>query len=157
VLISQWQCGSSGTDHRASTREEGTQRHGSRETHARGLSYRIYLPVGWGELFSVITLPSFRSEAELLTFVVVIRVSAPGTRAEGWDRSTLGELYRLAADVPEAGIHFQGAVIYNREKDATSVTADWSRELCKEKPWFAGLVHEVYISHSIFRGTIGRG
>lgn len=87
----------------------------------------------------------------------VFRVAAPGTRQEQWERATLAELYRLADNAPQAGIHFQDAVIYSREKDSASVTADWFRELCKEKPWFAELVREVCITLFGFLRAIGRG
>ncbi|RPB01422.1 FAD dependent oxidoreductase [Choiromyces venosus 120613-1] len=69
-------------------------------------------------------------------------VSSPNTREATWDRITFQELHRLTAQVPESGIHFQDAVIYRREKDAKSVTADWFKELLNEKPWFADLVPE---------------
>ncbi|CUS08807.1 unnamed protein product [Tuber aestivum] len=69
-------------------------------------------------------------------------ISTPGTREAEWDRVTFAELYRLAAQVPEAGVHFQDAIIYRREKDSRSVTADWFSELLKERPWFASAVPE---------------
>jgi len=72
-------------------------------------------------------------------------VSAPGTREAEWERITFAELHRLTAQVPEAGIHFQDAVIYKREKDSRSVSADWFSELLKERPWFAGSVPEVQL------------
>jgi D-amino-acid oxidase len=94
----------------------------------------------------------------------VHRVSLRGTEAAEWDRNTWYELYRLAKEVPEAGVHFQGRqilyqwlraveieqsvgsadlVVYNREKDAHSVTADWFAELLLVDPWFKDMVPNV--------------
>ncbi|KAL0635126.1 D-amino acid oxidase [Maublancomyces gigas] len=69
-------------------------------------------------------------------------VSPKGSRAAEWDRVTVKELYRLAASVPEAGIHFQDVVIYNREKDKQSSTAAWFNELLSREPWFKDVVSD---------------
>lgn len=37
------------------------------------------------------------------------RVAKQGTPSEGYERETWPELEKLARDVPEAGLHFQGA------------------------------------------------
>ncbi|CAL3967318.1 unnamed protein product [Diplocarpon coronariae] len=57
-----------------------------------------------------------------------------------WERSTWPELARLAQHVPEAGIHFQDAIVYNRRKDAQATTGRWFNELLSTTPWFASVV-----------------
>ncbi|KAH7417893.1 FAD dependent oxidoreductase [Cadophora sp. MPI-SDFR-AT-0126] len=57
-----------------------------------------------------------------------------------WEKDTWPELARLAQDVPEAGIHFQDAIVYNRNKDAQATTGQWFNELLSTKPWFASVV-----------------
>ncbi|KAI9754170.1 MAG: translation initiation factor eIF-2B subunit alpha [Chaenotheca gracillima] len=67
-------------------------------------------------------------------------VSITGTEAAEWDKNTWPELNRLAADVPEAGVHYQDTVIYNRKKDTQSATASWFAELLSTTPWFKDTV-----------------
>jgi hypothetical protein len=38
-------------------------------------------------------------------------VAKPGTDSETYERNTWPELARLAKDVPEAGLHFQGQIL----------------------------------------------
>ncbi|KAI9051684.1 hypothetical protein LZ554_004726 [Drepanopeziza brunnea f. sp. 'monogermtubi'] len=57
-----------------------------------------------------------------------------------WEKKTWPELARLAEHVPEAGIHFQDAVVYNRLKDARATTGQWFSELLSTSPWFASTV-----------------
>lgn len=79
------------------------------------------------------------------------------TAGNRWEKNTWPELARLAKDVPEAGIHFQGAsslptpyispftsltrrteaIVYNRFKDAEEVGGQWFNELLSTTPWFA--------------------
>ncbi|RFU35463.1 hypothetical protein B7463_g881, partial [Scytalidium lignicola] len=63
-------------------------------------------------------------------------VSVRGTKAAEWDKNTWSPLEDLAANHPEAGVHFQG----NRSKDANSTTASWFAELLSSNPWFKGVV-----------------
>lgn len=88
-------------------------------------------------------------------------VGKPGSKLAQFERDTWPELQRLASNVPEAGIHFQGQVvllielislvihifadtiIYNRHKDAGSGTADWFSELVKTDPWYKDVVPNV--------------
>lgn len=87
-------------------------------------------------------------------------VGKPGTPSEVYERNTWPELARLAKDLPEAGIHFQGekhidpptptgikmreeSVIYRREKDVGTATGDWFAELLKEDAWFKDVVPNV--------------
>lgn len=72
-------------------------------------------------------------------------VSTKGSNEAEWDRVTFHELWRLANSAPEAGIHVQDSIIYNREKDKNSVTADWFGELLSEKPWFKEIVPDFRI------------
>ena len=67
---------------------------------------------------------------------------------------------RLASDVLEAGVHYQGskptprhiaplpdvcsdAFLYNRSKDAGTKTGDWVVELMSPDPWFKDVVPNV--------------
>ncbi|KAL9114822.1 MAG: hypothetical protein Q9187_007395, partial [Circinaria calcarea] len=63
-------------------------------------------------------------------------VSNKGTQAAEWDKDTWPELEKLAKHHPEAGVHFQNTVLYNRQKDLDSVTGDWFAEILKPDPWF---------------------
>ncbi|CAK7211359.1 D-amino acid oxidase [Sporothrix bragantina] len=64
---------------------------------------------------------------------------APGSR---WERETWPELQRLASEVPEAGIHFQKAMVLRRPKKP--VTGDkpgsLSDALFADDPWFRDLM-----------------
>lgn len=42
------------------------------------------------------------------TLTKIISVSKPGTPSETFERKTWPELARLASEMPEAGVHFQG-------------------------------------------------
>ncbi|KAI9736452.1 MAG: hypothetical protein M1818_006186 [Claussenomyces sp. TS43310] len=58
-----------------------------------------------------------------------------------WERETWPELDRLAKEVPEAGLHFQDVILYNRQKDVdNSTTGDWIKNLVSNDPWFKDLV-----------------
>ncbi|KAG9230777.1 FAD dependent oxidoreductase [Amylocarpus encephaloides] len=57
-----------------------------------------------------------------------------------YEKNTWPELARLATDVPEAGIHFQNTIIYNRHKDALTPTGQWLSTLTSPAPWFASLL-----------------
>ncbi|KAL1859236.1 D-amino acid oxidase [Paecilomyces lecythidis] len=67
-------------------------------------------------------------------------VSISGTKAAEWDKSTWGPLADLAANHPEAGVHFQECEIHSRAKDNGSATANWFSELLSPNPWFAKVV-----------------
>jgi D-amino-acid oxidase len=45
--------------------------------------------------------------------------------------------------VPEAGIHFQDTVVYNRKKDLHTATGEWFAELLKTDAWFKDVVPNV--------------
>ncbi|CAG8972662.1 hypothetical protein HYALB_00009302 [Hymenoscyphus albidus] len=62
-----------------------------------------------------------------------------------WEKTTWPELARLAKDVPEAGIHFQNTVIYNREKDSNTATGLWLKTLTSTEPWFKNVVSDFRI------------
>ncbi|KUI68693.1 D-amino-acid oxidase [Cytospora mali] len=60
-----------------------------------------------------------------------------------WERRTWPELKRLAAEVPEAGIHFQKAVIMRNAKDLdpnNPAKNGLSDALFDEDPWYSTLV-----------------
>ncbi|OJJ01282.1 hypothetical protein ASPVEDRAFT_886333 [Aspergillus versicolor CBS 583.65] len=67
-------------------------------------------------------------------------VSMSGTAAAEWDRRTWGPLADLAANHPEAGVHFQECHIHTRAKDKGSTTANWFSELLSPNPWFSTVV-----------------
>ncbi|KAJ0424573.1 FAD dependent oxidoreductase [Aspergillus carlsbadensis] len=67
-------------------------------------------------------------------------VSVSGTEMAKWDKNTWGPLANLAANYPEAGVHFQECEIHSRTKDLGSATADWFAELLSTNPWFAKVV-----------------
>ncbi|KIM99927.1 hypothetical protein OIDMADRAFT_42838 [Oidiodendron maius Zn] len=62
-----------------------------------------------------------------------------------WEKKTWPELARLANDNPEAGIHFQNAVVLNRKKDATSTTGQWFNNLLSTDPWFKDVVPDFRV------------
>ncbi|KAL2066124.1 hypothetical protein VTL71DRAFT_2195 [Oculimacula yallundae] len=67
------------------------------------------------------------------------------TSGNRWEKNTWPELARLAKDVPEAGIHFQDAIVYNRTKDAQATTGQWFNELLSTTPWFSTVVPKFRI------------
>lgn len=71
------------------------------------------------------------------------RVSAKGTPAQTWDRDTWAAFADLAQNHPEAGLHFQKTELYNRKKDASSVTGKWFQELLSPNPWFKTIFKDV--------------
>jgi D-amino-acid oxidase len=98
-------------------------------------------------------------------------VSIRGTKAAEWDENTWGPLEDLAANHPEAGVHFQGGFrscwqiflkadqgkeceIHSRTKDIGSATADWFAELLSPSPWFKDVVPNVSSSSSVKTSTI---
>jgi len=115
------------------------------------------------------------SEPQFTHDDIEYRVSNRGTDAAEWDKNTWYELYRLARDVPEAGIHVQGinplnivrwskggtlieqntgsadTIIYNRMKDASKATADWFSGLLSTDPWFKDVVPNVCDSVQLAR------
>ncbi|OJJ50872.1 hypothetical protein ASPZODRAFT_126836 [Penicilliopsis zonata CBS 506.65] len=65
---------------------------------------------------------------------------APGSDHAEWERATWPALSELAQNQPEAGIHFQPSIVYNREKDQNSNTGKWFAELTREDPWYKDVV-----------------
>ncbi|KAE8146403.1 FAD dependent oxidoreductase [Aspergillus avenaceus] len=57
-----------------------------------------------------------------------------------WERNTWPVLKDLAEKHPEAGIHFQDSVVYNRKKDQLSTTGKWFSELMQKEPWYKDVV-----------------
>ena len=96
-------------------------------------------------------------------------VSKAGTEAAEWDKKTWPELQRLAEDVAEAGIHFQGTanrcpllnhqgsghidiIIYNRDRDEGKTTRAWLTEMLSAEPWFKDVLPNVRSSNIRQRG-----
>ncbi|KAM0701735.1 hypothetical protein Q7P35_010644 [Cladosporium inversicolor] len=67
-------------------------------------------------------------------------VSVEGSKEAEYDSKTWPALHKLALRTPEAGVHLQDNVVYNREKDAQSATAQWFSGLLSSKPWFSDVV-----------------
>ncbi|KAI1911066.1 D-amino acid oxidase [Ophidiomyces ophidiicola] len=67
-------------------------------------------------------------------------VGAPGSAHARWETNTWPVFEELARNNPEAGIHFQDSIIYNRLKDASSDTGVWFKELIKPEPWYKDIV-----------------
>ncbi|KAK4998309.1 D-amino acid oxidase, partial [Elasticomyces elasticus] len=63
-----------------------------------------------------------------------------GTRSATFERESWPELSRLAGEQPEAGIHYQDAVLYRRAKDQGTATGEWMDSLVREDPWFRDVV-----------------
>ncbi|KAL4802350.1 FAD dependent oxidoreductase [Aspergillus unguis] len=64
----------------------------------------------------------------------------PGTNHAKWERETWEPLKELIEKYPEAGIHFQKSVIYNRKKDQETATGKWFSALMSENPWYKDVV-----------------
>ncbi|EWC47916.1 D-amino-acid oxidase [Drechslerella stenobrocha 248] len=62
--------------------------------------------------------------------------------ARKWERETFPELWRLATQVPEAGIHVQDARLYVTE--GVPVTG-FMKELMATDPWFKNIVHDFQV------------
>lgn len=71
------------------------------------------------------------------------RTGREGTVHETFERNTWPELAHLAEHCPEAGVHFQDTVIYNRKKDVGTATGDWFSELTRTDPWYKDVVPNV--------------
>lgn len=63
-----------------------------------------------------------------------------GTLLAKLEKASFPDLHALASDTPEAGIHFQDAILYSRKKDIGTLTGDWLSEVTSINPWFKGLV-----------------
>ena len=94
-------------------------------------------------------------------------VGKPGSDNYIFERDTWPELERLARDLPEAGVHFQGrwglvatkemrnvacrwadcqapeSHVYRRAKDKGTATAEWFEELMRPDAWFRDVVPKV--------------
>ncbi|KAL2818162.1 FAD dependent oxidoreductase [Aspergillus cavernicola] len=81
-------------------------------------------------------------------------VSVRGTEAAEWDKKTWVALADLAANHPDAGIHFQECEIHNRTKDVGSATATWFSELLSPNPWFAKVVPKF---RPLLKESLGQG
>ncbi|GAD94097.1 D-amino-acid oxidase [Paecilomyces variotii No. 5] len=67
-------------------------------------------------------------------------VGAQGSAHAEYEKKTWPVLQDLVKNHPEAGIHFQDTVVYNREKDKQSATGQWFAELLKKEPWYKDVV-----------------
>jgi len=67
-------------------------------------------------------------------------VGAKNSKHADWESITWRYLNDLAQSFPEAGIHFQETIIYNREKDEGSTVGKWFSELVDPNPWFQNIV-----------------
>ncbi|PWY84861.1 D-amino acid oxidase [Aspergillus heteromorphus CBS 117.55] len=67
-------------------------------------------------------------------------VGKSGSEHERWERDTWPTLQELTEKHPEAGIHFQESIVYNRTKDQGSATGEWFAELVQKDPWYKNVV-----------------
>ncbi|RAL14056.1 FAD-dependent oxidoreductase [Aspergillus homomorphus CBS 101889] len=67
-------------------------------------------------------------------------VGKRGSDHEKWERNTWPALKDLTEKHPEAGIHFQETIVYNRAKDQGSATGEWFSELVQRNPWYKDVV-----------------
>jgi hypothetical protein len=67
----------------------------------------------------------------------------PGTDHAKWEKQTWQPLKELAEKHPEAGIHFQDTIIYNRKKDQETATGLWFSSLMDANPWYRDVVLDV--------------
>ncbi|TDZ40962.1 D-amino-acid oxidase [Colletotrichum trifolii] len=63
---------------------------------------------------------------------------APASESR-WERRTWPEMKRLAAEVPEAGIHFQKSIVYRRKKDIEAGGNPYDA-LYSPDPWYRDLM-----------------
>lgn len=73
-----------------------------------------------------------------------------------WERRTWPELSRLAAEVPEAGIHFQNCRILRREVDANNPEKNGYDPLFDADPWYIDLFpdHRVLTGEELPEGYV---
>ncbi|KAL2810785.1 FAD dependent oxidoreductase [Aspergillus granulosus] len=64
----------------------------------------------------------------------------PGTDHAKWEKQTWQPLRELTEKHPEAGIHFQDSVIYNRKKDQETAIGQWFSSLMDANPWYKDVV-----------------
>ncbi|KAA8652471.1 hypothetical protein EYZ11_009269 [Aspergillus tanneri] len=63
-----------------------------------------------------------------------------GTNHAKWERETWPVLKELVETQPDAGIHFQDTVVYNRQKDRMSQTGAWFAGLTEKDPGYKDVV-----------------
>ncbi|KAI9928342.1 hypothetical protein ASPWEDRAFT_26579 [Aspergillus wentii DTO 134E9] len=63
-----------------------------------------------------------------------------GTPEAEWEKATWPALKELTEKYPEAGIHFQDTIVYNRKKDQQSAGGQWFSELVQKDPWYKDVV-----------------
>lgn len=99
------QCWRLGPHHSlAAFQEQQLQSYDHCKAYARRLRYRIHIAMGWSKLSSV------SHETSLIMCGADALFSFSTKEGNRWEKGTWPELARLAKDVPEAGIHFQGAL-----------------------------------------------
>ncbi|RAL07941.1 FAD-dependent oxidoreductase [Aspergillus homomorphus CBS 101889] len=64
----------------------------------------------------------------------------PGSNQAKWERETWQPLQEITEKYPEAGIHFQDNVIYNRTKDQQTATGKNFAALMNADPWYREVV-----------------
>ena len=69
-----------------------------------------------------------------------LSVADAGSREAHWDELTFRWLWRLATQVPAAGVHVQDCHIYRRRKNRDTAVTQWQKTLLSDEPWFHGLV-----------------
>ncbi|RAK79287.1 FAD-dependent oxidoreductase [Aspergillus fijiensis CBS 313.89] len=67
-------------------------------------------------------------------------MGAAGSNQARWERETWQPLREITEKYPEAGIHFQDNVIYNRIKDQETATGKNFAALMNAEPWYRDVV-----------------
>ncbi|KAJ6036808.1 hypothetical protein N7540_001087 [Penicillium herquei] len=67
-------------------------------------------------------------------------VGEPGSKHQAWEKATWPALKEVCEKYPEAGMHFQDTLIFNRKKDQDSATGQWFKALVQPNPWYKDVV-----------------
>ncbi|KAJ5106887.1 hypothetical protein N7456_003562 [Penicillium angulare] len=67
-------------------------------------------------------------------------VGKKGSPHQAWETATWAPLKELCEKNPDAGIHFQDTLIYNRKKDQGTAAGNWFAELVQPNPWYMNVV-----------------
>ncbi|KKK16865.1 hypothetical protein P175DRAFT_0554633 [Aspergillus ochraceoroseus IBT 24754] len=69
----------------------------------------------------------------------------PGSNHAKWERETWKPLTEITEKYPEAGIHYQDTIIYNRKKDQNSTTGQAFSVLVDENPWYKEVLSDFKV------------
>ncbi|KAJ5279296.1 hypothetical protein N7478_004668 [Penicillium angulare] len=85
-------------------------------------------------------------------------VGKKGSRHQAWETATWAPLKELCEKYPDAGIHFQDTLIYNRKKDQGTAAGNWFAELVQPNPWYMNVVRDFEtLPQSALRSDMDNG